>query len=140
MQEKTKSSGYSTTNIQGTVQISIQQFDELREKAEEAEKYRKQLKSMNETLSELVESLDDTEYKKRIAIIDADKDLEGEALTQACAEAAATLKVRVSEQALRELILAHIDDTESEGHYDIKHMKKQEFAKIPLILGKKSRR
>lgn len=30
-----------------------------------------------------MESLDDTEHKKRIAIIDADKDLEGEALTQA---------------------------------------------------------
>lgn len=39
-------------NIQGTVQISIQQFDELRKKAEEADKYKKQLESISETLSE----------------------------------------------------------------------------------------
>ena len=119
---------------QGTVQISIQQFDELRENTKKMEEYKKKIRETEEMLSKLVESLDDEEYKKRIAIIDDTKNMSDKELDKACKEAAGTLKVIVSEKHLRELIHKNIDEYASEGHNDIRKMSKAEFDKIPLIL------
>lgn len=114
-------------NIEGTVTISIETLDKLRE-------YEELFKSVRGTASRLIQRIDSEQYEKMCKKIDAMKDVSDDDLTRLLKEAEGTLKIVVSEGCLRKLIREFMDSEKSEVHFELDEMTKEEFARIPLIL------
>lgn len=113
--------------IEGTVTISLETLDSLREKE-------KLFKSIRNSASGLIERIDSEQYEKKCKEIDVMKDITDDEITRLLKEARSTLKIVVSAGCLRRLIREFIDSEKSDAHYEISEMSKEEFAKIPLIL------
>lgn len=124
--------------IDGTVTISIEQFEKLKAAAEAKENAEKELKEATHTISKLVAVVHDEEYRKRIKEIDAlPVNTSDKKIDKMCREAAATLRITISETQLRRLVHKYIDDDISDAHYDLRRMTKKEFDKIPIDLESK---
>ena len=124
--------------IDGTVTISIEQFEKLKAAAEAKENAEKELKEATHTISKLVAVVHDEEYRKRIKEIDAlPVNTSDKKIDKLCREAAATLRITISETQLRRLVHKYIDDDISDAHYDLRRMTKKEFDKIPIDLESK---
>ena len=124
--------------IDGTVTISIEQFEKLKAAAEAKENAEKELKEATHTISKLVAVVHDEEYRKRLKEIDAlPVNTSDKKIDKMCREAAATLRITISETQLRRLVHKYIDDDISDAHYDLRRMTKKEFDKIPIDLESK---
>lgn len=124
--------------IDGTVTISIEQFEKLKAAAEAKESAEKKLEEAARMISKLVAVVHDEEYKKRIKEIDAlPVNTSDKKVDKLCREAAATLRITISEAHLRRLVHEYIDDDASDAHYDLRRMTKKEFDKIPIDLENK---
>lgn len=113
--------------IEGTVTISLETLDSLREKEE-------LFKSIRNSASGLIERIDSEQYEKKQKEIDEIKEISDAELTRLLREARSTLKIVVNMGCLRRLIREFVDSEKSDAHYEISEMSKEEFAKIPLIL------
>lgn len=113
--------------IEGTATISIEELDNLRQQEEYFLKLRRDVKR-------LVKSIDAEEYEKRGKQIDDIGDMTDEEFERLIKEAAGTLKIIVSEKALRRLIHEYMEGEKTESHYALQEMTKEEFARVPLIL------
>lgn len=113
--------------IEGTVTISLETLDSLREKEE-------LFKNIRNSASGLIERIDSEQYEKKCKEIDVMKDISDDDIARLLKEARSTLKIVVSAGCLRRLICEFIDSEKSDAHYEISEMSKEEFAKIPLIL------
>lgn len=113
--------------IEGTVTISLETLDELRE-------YETLFKSVRGFASGLIEKIDSEQYEKKCREIDEMKDVSDDDLSRLLKEAAGTLQIIVSTGCLRRLIREFMDSEKSDMHYELSEMTKEEFARIPLIL------
>lgn len=113
--------------IEGTVTISLETLDSLRE-------YEALFKSVRGSASGLIERVDSEQYEKKYKEIDAMKDISDDDITRLLKEARSTLKIVVNMGCLRRLIREFVDSEKSDAYYEISEMSKEEFAKIPLIL------
>lgn len=113
--------------IEGTVTISLETLDSLREKEE-------LFKSIRNSASGLIERIDSEQYEKKQKEIDEIKEISDAELTRLLREARSTLKIVVNMGCLRRLIREFVDSEKSDAHYEISEMSREEFAKIPLIL------
>lgn len=113
--------------IEGTVTISLETLDSLRE-------YEALFKSVRGSASGLIERVDSEQYEKKCKEIDAMKDISDDDITRLLKEARSTLKIVVNMGCLRRLIREFVDSEKSDAYYEISEMSKEEFAKIPLIL------
>lgn len=125
------------STIEGTATISIAQLDFFRQQVEQVKELKERMKETQEAMKKLVAYLDDTEYKQQIEAIDKMKNLSDREMRKMCREAAAKLRVFVSVSELRKLVKRYIDRDESDGHYDIAMMTKEEFDGIPILLEEK---
>lgn len=112
--------------IEGTVTISLETLDSLREKEE-------LFKRIRNSASGLIERIDSEQYEKKCKEIDV-MNIPDDDLKRMLREARSTLKIVISAGCLRRLIREFIDSEKSAAHYEISEMSKEEFAKIPLIL------
>lgn len=113
--------------IEGTVTISLETLDSLRE-------YEALFRSVRGSASGLIERVDSEQYEKKCKEIDAMKDISDDDITRLLKEARSTLKIVVNMGCLRRLIREFVDSEKSDAYYEIPEMSKEEFAKIPLIL------
>lgn len=113
--------------IEGTVTISLETLDSLRE-------YEALFRSVRGSASGLIERVDSEQYEKKCKEIDAMKDISDDDITRLLKEARSTLKIVVNMGCLRRLIREFVDSEKSDAYYEISEMSKEEFAKIPLIL------
>ena len=113
--------------IEGTVTISLETLDNLRE-------YEALFKSVRGSASGLIERVDSEQYEKKCKEINAMKDISDDDLTRLLKEAAGTLQIIVSAGRLRRLIREFIDSEKSDVYYELAKMTKEEFSRIPLIL------
>ena len=113
--------------IEGTVTISLETLDSLRE-------YEALFKSVRGSASGLIERVDSEQYEKKCKEIDTMKDISNDEITRLLKEAAGTLQIIVSTGCLRKLIREFIDSEKSDIYFDLAEMTREEFAKIPLIL------
>lgn len=113
--------------IEGTVTISLETLDNLRE-------YEALFKSVRGSASGLIERVDSEQYEKKCKEIDAMKDISDDDIANLLKEAAGTLKIIVSTGCLRRLIREFIDSEKSDIYFELAEMTREEFAKIPLIL------
>lgn len=113
--------------IEGTVTISLETLDNLRE-------YEALFKSVRGSASGLIERVDSEQYEKKCKEIDAMKDISDDDITRLLKEAAGTLQIIVSTGCLRRLIREFIDSEKSDIYFELAEMTREEFAKIPLIL------
>ena len=113
--------------IEGTATISIETLDGLRERE-------KWFSDLRRDVKRLVERIDTEEYSKREKQIDDMSDMTDEEFERLIKEAQKTIRIIVSEKALRKLIYDFIDGEKSDCHYAIQEMTTEEFAGIPLIL------
>lgn len=118
--------------IEGTVTISLETLDSLRES--EA-LYR----GIRNTASGLIERIDSEQYEKKQKEIDEIKEISDDELTRLLREARSTLKIVVNMGCLRRLIREFVDSEKSDAHYEISEMSREEFAKIPLIFEQEQR-
>lgn len=114
--------------IEGTVTISLETLDSLRE-------YEALFKSVRGSASGLIERVDSEQYEKKCKEIDTMKDISDDEITRLLKEAAGTLQIIVSTGCLRKLIREFIDSEKSDIYFELAEMTREEFAKIPLILG-----
>lgn len=121
--------------IDGTVTISIEQFEKLKTEAEAKKNAEKKLEEAAGMISKLVAVVHDEEYKKRIKEIDAlPENTSDKKIFKLCREAAGTLRITISETYLRKLVHEYIDEDASDAHYDLHQMTKKEFDNIPMTL------
>lgn len=113
--------------IEGTVTISLETLDNLRE-------YEALFKSVRGSASGLIERVDSEQYEKKCKEIDAMKDISDDDIANLLKEAAGTLKIIVSTGCLRRLIREFIDSEKSDIYFELAEMTREEFAKNPLIL------
>ena len=113
--------------IEGTATISIEKLDDLRQCEELLSRLQRDVKS-------LVKDIDHEEFDKIGEQIDGMSDFSDAEYEKLTNKANATLKIIVSDKALRNLIREHIDGEESEHHCALENMGNEEFAQIPLIL------
>lgn len=112
--------------IEGTVTISLETLDNLRE-------CEALYKSIRNRASGLIERIDSEQYNEKCKEIDAMKEISDDDITRLLNEARKTLRIVVSAGCLRRLIREFIDCEKSDAHYEISEMSREEFAKIPLI-------
>lgn len=113
--------------IEGTVTISLETLDNLRE-------CETLYRGIRNTASGLIERIDSEQYDEKCKEIDAMKEISDDDITRLLNEARKTLRIVVSAGCLRRLIREFIDCEKSDAHYEISEMSREEFAKIPLIL------
>lgn len=123
--------------IEGTVTISIQTFEELKAAAEEGENYRRKLQSVSEEVTSLIE-FDDAEYLARLAEIDKMGNISDKKLKKVMSEALSLQKIVVDADKLKKFFKKHIDEEASENCYDITNATYDELKTIQLTIKQES--
>ena len=95
--------------IEGTVTISLETLDSLREKEE-------LFKSIRNSASGLIERIDSEQYEKKQKEIDEIKEISDAELTRLLREARSTLKIVVNMGCLRRLIREFVDSEIGRAH------------------------
>ena len=113
--------------IEGTATISIKKLDDLRQ-------YEELFSRLQRTVKSLVKDIDHEEFDRIEKQIDEMSGLSDEEFLKLIDKKDTTLKIIVSDSALRNLIREYIDGEKSELHYVLENMEKEKFEQIPLIL------
>lgn len=120
--------------IEGTVTISIDQYEAFKRQADELETLRENEKKRKEQLKGLIHHLGTEEWQKDIDIIDSKKYISDRQLDREVHAATMKLRVYISQKELRKVVKAYIDKNASEAHHDLKNLKMDDFMDIPMEL------
>lgn len=113
--------------IEGTATIGLETLDNLRQREQWFSELRRDVKK-------LIKTIDTEEYEKRCEQIDDMGSMPDEEFDRLDKEATMTLKIIISDKALRKLVHEYIDESESGANYALHTMEDNEFLRIPLIL------
>lgn len=124
--------------IEGTVTISLKDFQNMQQERQQAEKRAAALEEKaNKIRDEVTDMIrfDDKEFLRRLEAIDDSPDKTTDAqIRKMFDEAVGTLKLIVDPEKLKKLIRKHIDKDRSENCEDLKHAEDKVLKKIEIIL------
>lgn len=124
--------------IEGTVTISLKDFQNMQQERQQAEKRAAALEEKaNKIRDEVTDMIrfDDKEFLRRLEAIDDSPDKTTDAqIRKMFDEAVGTLKLIVDPEKLKKLIRKHIDEDRSENCEDLKHAEDKVLKKIEIIL------
>lgn len=123
--------------IEGTVTISIQTFEELKAAAEEGENYRRKLQSVSEEVTSLI-GFNDVEYLARLAEIDKIENISDKKLKKIISEALSLQKIVVDADKLKKFLKKYIDEEASENCCEIANATYNELKAIQLTIKQES--
>lgn len=124
--------------IEGTVTISLKDFQNMQQERQQAEERAAALEEKaNKIRDEVTDMIqfDDKEFLRRIEAIDNPPEKTTDAqIRKMFDEAVGTLKLIVDPEKLKKLIRKHIDKDRSENCEDLKHAEDKVLKKIEIIL------
>lgn len=124
--------------IEGTVTISLKDFQNMQQERQQAEERAAALEEkVNKIRDEVTDMIrfDDKEFLRRLEAIDDSPDKTTDAqIRKMFDEAVGTLKLIVDPEKLKKLIRKHIDKDRSENCEDLKHAEDKVLKKIEIIL------
>lgn len=124
--------------IEGTVTISLKDFQAMQQERQQAEKRAAALEEKANKIRDEVTNMiqfDDKEFLRRIEAIDNSPEKTTDAqIRKMFDEAVGTLKLIVDPQKLKKLIRKHIDKDRSENCEDLKNAEDKVLQKIEIIL------
>lgn len=124
--------------IEGTVTISLKDFQNMQQERQQAEERATALEEKaNKIRDEVTDMirLDDKEFLRRLEAIDDSPDKTTDAqIRKMYDEAVGTMKLIVDPEKLKKLIRKHIDKDRSENCEDLKHAEDKVLKKIEIIL------
>ena len=124
--------------IEGTVTISLKDFQNMQQERQQAEERAAALEEkVNKIRDEVTDMIrfDDKEFLRRLEAIDDSPDKTTDAqIRKTFDEAVGTLKLIVDPEKLKKLIRKHIDKDRSENCEDLKHAEDKVLKKIEIIL------
>lgn len=124
--------------IEGTVTISLKDFQAMQQERQQAEKRAAALEEKANKIRDEVTDLiqfDDKEFLRRIEAIDNSPEKTTDAqIRKMFDEAVGTLKLIVDPQKLKKLIRKHIDKDRSANCEDLKNAEDKVLQKIEIIL------
>lgn len=124
--------------IEGTVTISLKDFQNMQQERQQAEERAAALEEkVNKIWDEVTDMIrfDDKEFLRRLEAIDDSPDKTTDAqIRKTFDEAVGTLKLIVDPEKLKKLIRKHIDKDRSENCEDLKHAEDKVLKKIEIIL------
>lgn len=128
-------------DIQGTVTISIRDFEGLRQQASLYEKKINHLETEHREIAgkvaALIAGFDTEEFEAAINEIDKDKSIISDAkLHRMFCDAVAKMKVIIDPEKLKELLCEYIDNSMGENYEDLKNADKKTRKKIEVIIKK----
>lgn len=124
--------------IEGTVTISLKDFQNMQQERQQAEERAAALEEKaNKIRDEVTDMIrfDDKEFLRRLEAIDDSPDKTTDAqIRKMYDEAVGTMKLIVDPEKLKKLIRKHIDKDRSENCEDLKHAEDKVLKKIEIIL------
>lgn len=124
--------------IEGTVTISLKDFQNMQQERQQAEERAAALEEKaNKIRDEVTDMIrfDDKEFLRRLEAIDNSPEKTTDAqIRKMYDEAVGTMKLIVDPEKLKKLIRKHIDKDRSENCEDLKHAEDKVLKKIEIIL------
>lgn len=124
--------------IEGTVTISLKDFQNMQQERQQAEERAAALEEKaNKIRDEVTDMIrfDDKEFLRRLEAIDNSPEKTTDAqIRKMHDEAVGTMKLIVDPEKLKKLIRKHIDKDRSENCEDLKHAEDKVLKKIEIIL------
>lgn len=125
--------------VKGQVTISIEDFEKLKEAAEQKEYAGSQLEAFRERMQNFYE-IEDKEFWEKVDEIDKNSGVMTERqINKALSEARKTLKIVVDPDALKKTLVAMIDESKHESndtHIDLKCATEKELDAIEICFKK----
>ena len=121
--------------IDGKVQISIEDFENMKAAAEAKEQAEKQAADMANSIAEIV-MVKDADFEEEMERIDSDKSLTDKQISKRVSEAYSLLKIAVDQEGLKKLIRRafKVQKRTENGYADIKNATNEELERVKIEL------
>lgn len=120
-------------HIDGKVQISIEDFESLKEAAEAKEQAEKQAADMAKRIADIV-MVKDADFMEEMERIDGDKSLSDKQISKKVSEAYRLMKIAVDQEGLKKLIRRAFkaQKRSEDGYADIKNATDEELETVQI--------
>ena len=121
--------------IDGKVQISIEDFENMKAAAEAKEQAEKQAADMANSIADIV-MVKDADFEEEMERIDSDKSLTDKQISKRVSEAYRLLKIAVDQEGLKKLIRRafKVQKRTENGYADIKNATNEELERVKIEL------
>ena len=121
--------------IDGKVQISIEDFENMKAAAEAKEQAEKQAADMANSIADIV-MVKDADFEEEMERIDSDKSLTDKQISKRVSEAYSLLKIAVDQEGLKKLIRRafKVQKRTENGYADIKNATNEELERVKIEL------
>ena len=122
-------------DIDGKVQISIEDFENMKAAAEAKEQAEKQAADMANSIADIV-MVKDADFEEEMERIDSDKSLTDKQISKRVSEAYSLLKIAVDQEGLKKLIRRafKVQKRTENGYADIKNATNEELERVKIEL------
>lgn len=107
-------------DIDGQVTISLKTFNQLQDRAKQADELKKRMQDLQEEITDIIDQIDETEAKPIFREID-DSNMTDKQIQERFDEAIAKFRIILDPEKTKRLIQKYIEKDRSDSHADVKN-------------------
>ena len=119
--------------IDGQVTISLKTFNQLQDRAKQADELKKRMRDLQEEITDIIDQIDETEAEPIFREID-DSNMTDKQIQKRFDEAIAKFRIILDPEKTKRLIQKYIEKDRSDSHADVKNASQKVLEQITITM------
>lgn len=119
--------------IDGQVTISLKTFNQLQDRAKQADELKKKMQDLQEEITDIIDQIDESEAEPIFREID-DNNMTDEQIQKRFDEAIAKFRIILDPEKTKRLIQKYIEKDRSDSHADVKNASRKVLEQITITI------
>lgn len=122
--------------IDGQVTISLKTFNQLQDRAKQADELKKRMRDLQEEITDIIDQIDETEAEPIFREIDDsnDSNMTDKQIQKRFDEAIAKFRIILDPEKTKRLIQKYIEKDRSDSHADVKNASRKVLEQITITM------
>jgi hypothetical protein len=125
--------GTEKMEIDGQVTISLKTFNQLQDRAKQADELKKRMRDLQEEITDIIDRIDETEAEPIFREID-DSNMTDKQIQKRFDEAIAKFRIILDPEKTKRLIQKYIEKDRSDSHADVKNASRKVLEQITITM------